>query len=218
MEGSAARIGRVASAPLGLPRGRSSRPADEVRAAYEDRLLHAMVAVVAERGYAAVTVADVLAAARVSRTGFYSCFPGGKEECFVTACRMGGRAMRAHIKEAVHAVPPGASAPERLRASLRAYLGFLVAEPVFARVFLVDMQVAGGEAADRYAWVVAALAQDTAAWHRSFGGSADPAVYELLTSALAHACSMRIREGRGHTLLELEEPALHLHLAALGSP
>ena len=202
MDASPARIGRVATAPLGLPRGRSSRPADEVRAAYEDRLLHAMVAVVAERGYAAVTVADVLAAARVSRTGFYSCFPGGKEECFVTACRMGGRAMRAHIKDAVHAVPPDASPEERLRASLRAYLAFLVAEPAFARVFLVDMQVAGGEAAERYAWVVAALAKDTAAWHRSTGGSADPAVDELLTSALAHPHRARVRQRGGEQLID----------------
>jgi hypothetical protein len=85
----------------------------------------------------------------------------------------------------------------------------------FARVFLVDMQVAGGEAAERYASVAAALARDTATWHANCAGWADPAMYELLTSALAHACSMRIRQGRGDTLLELAERALQLHLAAL---
>jgi hypothetical protein len=132
VDDSQARIGRVATAPLGLPRGRSSRPVEEVRAAYEQRLLHAVVAVVAKRGYAAVTVADVLAAARVSRGGFYACFPGGKEECFLAACRMGGRSMRAHIKAAVRAVPRDASPEARLRASLHSYLAFLVAEPFFA--------------------------------------------------------------------------------------
>ena len=210
-----AQIGRVAEAPLGLPRGRSSRPVEQVRAAYEERLLHAVVSVVAERGYAAATVADVLTAARVSRTGFYTCFPGGKEECFVAACRMGGRMMRAHIRSAVRAVPADAPPEDRLRASLRSYLSFLVDEPAFAKVFLVDMQAAGGTAAERYAWVVAALADDTAAWNRSTGGGAPAEVYELLTSALAHAATMRIRQERGSTLLELTDAAVHLHLAAL---
>jgi AcrR family transcriptional regulator len=217
METGAARIGRVASAPLGLPRGRSSIPASEVRAQYEDRLLHAMVAVVADRGYAAVTVSDVLAAARVSRAGFYSCFPGGKEECFLTACRMGGRILRAHIRSAVRAQPEQAPVDEVLRASIRAYLEFLTLEPAFARVFMVDMLAAGGDAAARYARVVAALAADTAAWHRSAGGSAPEETYELLASALAHTAALRIRRGDGHRLLELEEAAVELHLRALAT-
>ena len=50
----------------GLPRGRSRLPAPKVRASQIERLRRAMIAAVAEAGYAPVTVADVVRRARVS--------------------------------------------------------------------------------------------------------------------------------------------------------
>jgi AcrR family transcriptional regulator len=59
-----------------------------------DRLFEAMIAAVAEKGYGATTVADVIAGAGVSRATFYELF-GDKEDCFIAAHdELIGRLMR----------------------------------------------------------------------------------------------------------------------------
>ena len=55
----------------GLPRGRSRLPAPAVHASQRERLLQAAVAAVAHKGYPAVTVADIVRRAKVSRAAFY---------------------------------------------------------------------------------------------------------------------------------------------------
>ena len=67
-----------------LPRGRSCLTEDAVRAAHRERLLRAVIAAVAPKGYPAVTVADIVSGARVSRQVFYEHF-ADKEECFLEA-------------------------------------------------------------------------------------------------------------------------------------
>src|ERR687887_1541556 len=105
-----------------LPRGPHGLPRDVVVKSQRSRMLGALVEVVAEKGYAATTVADIIARAGVSRTTFYQQFKD-KEDCFLQAYRRGATAQLGRVVEAVES----ASDPlEQLRRNLRAYLAALV--------------------------------------------------------------------------------------------
>ena len=99
----------------GLPRGRSRLPAPAVHASQRERLLRAAVAAIAEKGYPAVTVADIVRRAKVSRAAFYLHFRS-REDCFLAASRRGGQLLFAHVIEAARAVPDDAPDEEMLRA------------------------------------------------------------------------------------------------------
>ena len=59
-------------------------PRDEADRNQRERLFAAMVATVAEKGYEATTVADLVELSGVSRSAFYRHFED-KQECFLTA-------------------------------------------------------------------------------------------------------------------------------------
>ncbi len=67
-----------------LPRGPHALTREQVSASQRGRLLVAMAELVGHDGYAATTVADVLAHAGVSRKAFYQHF-ANKQECFLAA-------------------------------------------------------------------------------------------------------------------------------------
>src|SRR5690242_3020391 len=83
------------SSPFGL-RHRTAREA--VMASQRGRVLEAMVKAVAEKGYAATTIADVVARAGVSRRTFYEQFRD-KEACFLAAFDTGVAFVRTRIEE-----------------------------------------------------------------------------------------------------------------------
>jgi AcrR family transcriptional regulator len=64
------------------------------------RICEAMARVVAERGYAAATIGEVVAAVRISRRSFYEHFDD-KEDCFVEAYRIGCENGIAQIDDAL---------------------------------------------------------------------------------------------------------------------
>lgn len=67
-----------------LPRGPHSLTRAEVSANQRRRMIEATIDVVAEKGYAELTVADVIARAGVSRRAFYEHF-ANREDCFLAA-------------------------------------------------------------------------------------------------------------------------------------
>jgi AcrR family transcriptional regulator len=108
------------------------------------RIFEGMARAVAERGYAEVTISDVVRAAGVSRRTFYEQFKD-KEDCFVETYQTGCENGIAQIDAALRAL----EAPDwrtRLRMSLETYLAILAAEPHFARVLLIDVLGAGERA------------------------------------------------------------------------
>ena len=112
---------------------------------HRDRLVLGMVAAVAERGYAATTITDVVRHARVSRRTFYEHF-ADKEACFLAAYD----AVSDGVLAAIVAAATQADGWEaRILASVRAYLQALAAEPVVARVFIVEILTAGPAALAR---------------------------------------------------------------------
>jgi AcrR family transcriptional regulator len=108
-------------------------------------MLTAVITTVAQKGYAEVTVADVVADAGVSRRTFYEHFDD-KLDCFLAAYIWRTESVVASIAERVRGLDPDAGWRERLSAGLAAYLERLAAEPTFARVLNVDVLGAGPRA------------------------------------------------------------------------
>src|SRR3954463_16064281 len=142
----------AASRPL--PRGPHNLTRDDVLASQRARMIDAMVATVARKGYASTTVGDVVAGAGVSRKTFYEHFRD-KEECFLAAFDAGFEGLLAAI---VAAEPDGPGWEETLRARVRAYLVTLASRPEFARTFLIEVFAAGPRALERRAEVHARFA------------------------------------------------------------
>jgi AcrR family transcriptional regulator len=104
------------------------------------RLLDAMTATVAERGYAATSVADVIKLARASRSTFYEQFTD-KEDCFLAAYQLAGNHAAGRLAAAIEGPP--ATLAEHLARIYDAYLDELGSYPLAARAFLVEIRAAG---------------------------------------------------------------------------
>jgi AcrR family transcriptional regulator len=142
----------VASVSVKLPRGRHGLSRDEVVRSQRDRILLAMAEAMAEKGYAATAVADVLRRAKVSRETFYQQF-SSKEDCFRAAYE---RAVEQVMQRIVTAGPiivgdAGTVDPVQLEHLLGAYLDALADEPAYSRLFLIEVYAAGRDTLARRA-------------------------------------------------------------------
>ena len=91
-----------------LPRGRHNLPLSVVRASQRERLLHAMLECVADRGYEATTVPGVVAAAKVSRNAFYALF-ADKADCFLALCdELAGEVLESMLESSPELAAAGA--------------------------------------------------------------------------------------------------------------
>jgi AcrR family transcriptional regulator len=115
----------------------------DIASSQRARLLAAMATVVAERGYAATTVADVVRAAGVSRSTFYELF-ASKEACFIDAYRQGVDDLLEAVRDAVHDADGDWRA--QLRAGIRAYLAQLARMEHFARMYIDEIHAVGAAA------------------------------------------------------------------------
>lgn len=111
------------------------------------RMLDAVTRAVADKGYARVTVGDVVSDAGVSRRTFYEQFKD-KEDCFLAAYATGTEALIEDMVEASLDLGPDADWREVLQVAIDSYVGGLAADPEFARTFLVDVLGAGPAAVE----------------------------------------------------------------------
>jgi len=111
------------------------------------RMLDAVTRAVAEKGYARVTVGDVVSEAGVSRRTFYEQFKD-KEDCFLAAYATGTEALIQEMVEASISVGPDADWREVLEVAIDSYVRGLAADPEFAKTFLVDVLGAGHAAVE----------------------------------------------------------------------
>ncbi len=179
---------------------------DETARDQRARMLAAMGDVVAEKGYAAATVADVVRAAGVSRTTFYEQFRS-KEDCFVEAYAHGVDVLLDAIRAAVRATD--GDWRDQLRAGMRAYLSTLAADRRFARTYLLEIHAAGEAALDARA---DALRRFADRYHATFEQARvdDPTLREPDRDSLLVLCSgteqlVAERLRRGRALGDLED-------------
>jgi AcrR family transcriptional regulator len=207
-----------------LPSGRHRLSREAVESSQRGRLLFAIAQVVAGKGYAAVTVADIVDLAGVSRTTFYEQFPD-KEACFLAAFDFAVEYVLGQMRQAWEELGRGEHDwREHVRSDLTTYLRVLASEPAFARALHVDALAAGPAALERRAVMLSLFAGRTRRVHE-FARAAEPSLPELSPEAFAlHTGGVdelireSIRTRGAESLSELAEPALAATLALFGAP
>jgi AcrR family transcriptional regulator len=177
----------------------------------------AMVEAATERGYAEVTIADVVRHAHVSKRTFYEHFPD-KESCFLAAymavaAELLGRIATAAAQEA--------RVEDRIIAAAKAYFASLEANPAVTRTFLSDIHAAGPKAIElrrkihqQFADTLRMLVES----ERIHMTNVRPLSRELATAIVGginELIMLAIEEGRGARLNEVADAAIQLVFAVL---
>jgi AcrR family transcriptional regulator len=116
-----------------------TRTAEEVREALTGGLAEA----IADKGYAATTIADVVMHARVSKRTFYEHF-ADKEACLMALYEQGCVSLLAVVRSA--ATNGSSSWKTMINDGVTAYLNALESMPAVTRTLLVEIQAAGPKA------------------------------------------------------------------------
>ena len=189
-----------------LPRGHHGLTPEQVRSSQRERLLRAMLASVAERGYAATTVPQVVADARVSRNAFYELF-NDKEDCFIALCDEEAADLIAVTRDTGDA----RDWVTAVRQGVGHYLRWWQEREEFTRAYFVELPTAGARAMeqrDRAYEPFRQVFRDVGAWARHADPSL-PALGELtvrlLVISTTELIAEEVRAGRGGRLVELED-------------
>lgn len=186
-----------------LPRGRHGLSRVEVRSTQRQRIIAATAAAMAERGYAATPVAEILRRAGVSRETFYEQF-ASKQECFAAA----HEAALARLDDTMRPLLGEHGAPiVRFDAMLGRYLDAVAADPALFRLFLIESYAAGPEVARRRA---VALQQVVDVLHRLFRKDLDRFACEALMAAVITMVTMRLAAGDVAAVRGLRRPLVEL--------
>jgi AcrR family transcriptional regulator len=206
-----ARASSKSAAPRRLPRGRHALAPEEVLRDQRERLIAAVPAVVAERGYEAMSVADIVKAAAVSRNAFYKNF-ADKQDCFATAHDAGHERL---FEVLVQPCEDGATIEARVERSLAAGLAALAAEPDLARLLFVEAPSAGEEIAlryhewlQRYGTLLRAAAPDLPPQ-----AIPAPEVEGVIVGGIASRIASEVLNGRAAKLRQLTAPLIEYVLA-----
>ncbi len=126
-----------------LPRGGSALDPETVRRRQRERLQEGLVQVVARQGYAATRVADIAAAAHISRSTFYALF-ADREACFAATWES---IVEQGTAEIARMSPARRGEPRTVHESLQGVVGGLasavIARPDHARVLLTEALAVG---------------------------------------------------------------------------
>jgi AcrR family transcriptional regulator len=196
--------------PRRLPRGTHGLAPSLVAASQRARLLEATGRAVAEKGYAAATIDDIVRGAGVSKKTFYEHFPD-KLGCFLAAYEAASDELLEHVRAAQEG---SGDWVERTRAGIHAYLRWLAAEPALARVFLIEIAAAGPEALERRERVRDRYAERMRELQTT--NSVPDEIFHAVVAAVDDLVVRRLRAG--DDVRELEQVILDLQLALLRRP
>jgi AcrR family transcriptional regulator len=206
-----ARAKPKSAAPRRLPRGRHALSPDEVLRDQRERLIAAVPGVAAEHGYEAMSVADVVKAAAVSRNAFYKNF-ADKKECFAVAHDAGHERLFELLGKPCE---EEATLEERVERALRAGLTALSSQPELARMLFVEAPSAGEETAlryhewlQRYGTLLRAAAPDLPPQ-----AIPAPEVEGVIVGGIASRIASEVLNGRTRKLPELVAPFVEYVLA-----
>jgi AcrR family transcriptional regulator len=121
-----------------LPRGEHSLPKGFVAHNQRERIFDAVANLTAAKGYAALSLEEIVAEAAISLQTFYEHFEN-KEEAFLATFEMGHAKATAAINRSLDMKLSWA---QNIRMGLTALLEFLASEPSIARLACVDILIA----------------------------------------------------------------------------
>ena len=139
-----------------LPKGRHGLSREQVEASQRTRLLRATVELGTERGFASLTLADIVGRAGVARSTFYEYF-ADKQQCFLEAFDYAADL----VLERVLAIgpPPAGDFGARVDAYIARLLELGVEEPGLVRLVAADAGTLGPAAAERQRTIRGRLAE-----------------------------------------------------------
>jgi AcrR family transcriptional regulator len=181
-----------------------------------ERLLDGMARTVAQRGYVATAVADVLKAAGISRRTFYEQFDD-KRDCFLCAYDEFAALCEARVSAALELADDW---HEALARGLEALLGTLAAEPDFARLAIVEIGTAGepGLARRETALRRCAAFVERGLAHGDEGHRAPTLAAQVVVGGVQELIHTRIVRGDAHLLPSLHDRVLASIQLLTGAP
>jgi AcrR family transcriptional regulator len=201
--------------------GRHHLPREDVARSQRERMLVATLHCVAELGYPATTVADIVGRAAVSRSTFYDQF-ADKEACFIAAYDFAMQHALARMSATARAQAPQ-TWRDRVRNDLTTYLDVLADEPALATTLHVEVLAAGPAALEHRAELLGVLASRIANLgelaHRDDRAVRElpPAVFALFTGGLDELIRDRLRTSSSSALHDLAKPLLEATYAMFGA-
>ena len=205
-----------------LPRGPHKLSREEVQRRQRERLLYAATAVVAERGYAKTTVADIIAEAGVSRATFYELF-ADRDDCFQAAYRQSAELVAVLMSAELERIRSDSGEPlDRLGRVLDVYLRLLHNAPALARLFLVEVYAAGPTLIEQRRLSLERFVDIVAETHRGETGllGTEPEqrfAAQVVVGAVISLVTNCVGAGDFDGLLELHEPLMRLAAQITGS-
>jgi AcrR family transcriptional regulator len=177
-------------------------PPDEVARNQRERLFAALVAVVAEKGYEATRVADLLELSGVSRSAFYEHF-GDKEDCLLAALdEFVGPTIGAIANVEAHSMPLG---EEQTRLAFDAVIRLIVEQPATARMCFVEIYAAGPRAVEKIDRTTDTFQDFVGATLHRMPGRAGmpPEIVRAVIGGLRRIIHTRLYRGEEEALIEL---------------
>ena len=205
-----------AAVPRRLPRGRSAAPPEAVAGEHRERILAAVAVLARTKGYAAMTVADIVKAGAVTREAFYDLFRS-KEDAFLAAQTAG---LEQSISRAAAAFFRGENWPERTWAGLEALLGFVAQQPDLVYLDVIESYSVGAAAVRRSFDNLMAYTLFLEDGYRQ-GAVAERLPHlcsEAIGSAILGLMRWEVLEGRTEEMMELLPQAAYLVLAPFLGP
>lgn len=120
----------------------SPEPVGDRAATHRDRILTGLATALAEKGYAATTIADIAAAARVSRTTVYAEF-ADKDQALIALYASLTDRMLGELERTLPLLEPTLSWQDKVRALADAYLDAIAAATEGERLSLLEIASAG---------------------------------------------------------------------------
>ncbi len=178
-----------------LPKGRHGLSREQVAASQRTRLLQGTVELGTERGFASLTLTEIVRRAGVARSTFYEYF-ADKEQCFLEAFDYAADRVLEHVL-AIGRPPTGEYAAP-VPAYVARLLELCLAEPGLVRLVAADAETLGPAAAERQRAIRGRLA-DGLVGLRDFLRREDPTLAPI-TQVRALAIVGAITEILQHTL------------------
>ncbi len=208
MEGSLSQVSRV------QPGGHELRR-EVVVHHQRERMLTAAVELIAERGYRAVTVADIVKRAATARLKFYENF-SSKEDCFFAAYDRAFEEARHRVAQATEGA--GDSFPEQVSAGLAALLAYIAEQPGLARACVLEAPALGPAMQERNQQALAAFAELLRGGREGAQSAELPAgVEESVLGGLYWLIYQAILSGKPKRIEDLHSELVEFALLSLGA-
>lgn len=184
---------------------------------FRQRLLDGLAASLAERGYRATTVADIVRSARTSKRTFYDRF-AGKDECFAELLLADEEQLRERIRSAVD---PAGDWRHQVESAVAAYVTHIGERPAVTLSWIRELPSLGAAARPvqrRGLHLLAELLVElsgSAGFRRAGLPPLTPALAVILLGGIRELTALTVEDGRDAH--EIIGPAVAAATALLGS-